>query len=142
MLHKSLIEQTPPQTLRSESYGEITSVVEQPRPRVKVNIKAKKVSKREPAEEPTTNNNVKIRKTVNTNGNVKRIQVTVGSCSSAENNDTLSFQNCQLREQNETLRERNKELEDKVRTYLEILKSPAKLSNLQKFLLERSRQLK
>ena len=61
LLHKSLIEQTPP-TPRPESYGEITSVVEQPSPKVKVSIKAKKVSKRENTEEPTNNNSVKVRR--------------------------------------------------------------------------------
>ena len=135
LLHKSLIEQAPPPS-RTEFYGDISSVVQQPRPEIKVSIKAQK------REISTNNNSVKIRKTMNANGNIKRIQVTVGTSSSTEDSETLLSQNCQLRKQNETLEERNRELEHKVKMYLEILTSPAKLSSLQKFLLERSHQPK
>ena len=140
LLHKSLREQTPPQTPRTEKHGETTSVVEQTRLRVKVSIKTEKGSKRGTNEEPTASNNVKVRKTLNTNGTVKRIQVTVGSCSSTGINDNLALQNSQLREQNKALEEQNRELEGKVNTYLNILKCPAKLSSLRQFLLERPQQ--
>ena len=135
LLHKSLIEQDPPPP-RTEFYGDISSVVQQPRPETKVSIKAQK------RETPTSNNSVKIRKTMNPNGSIRRIQVTVGTSSSVGDSETLLSQNSQLRKQNETLKEQNRELEHKVKTYVEILTSPAKLSSLQKFLLERSHQPK
>ena len=135
LLHKSLTEQAPPPP-RTEFYGDISAVVQQPSPKIKVSINAQK------RENSSNNNSVKIRKTMNANGNIQRIQVTVGTSSSVVDSETLASQNRQLREQNETLRERNKELEDKVKMYLAILTSPAKLSNLQKFLLERSHQPK
>ena len=135
LLHKSLTEQAPPPP-RTEFYGDISAVVQQPRPKIKVSINAQK------RENSTNNNSVKIRKIMNANGNIQRIQVTVGTSQSAEDSETLASQNRQLREQNETLRKRNKELEDKVKMYLEILTSPSKLSNVQKFLSERSHQPK
>ena len=106
------------------------------RPKIKVSIKKEKSRKRELEDinKPAENIAVKIRNTMDKEGKIKKIQITVNK--SIPNKDVLVTENRQLNEKNDQLTQQNKQLTEKIDLYVSILKNPKKLESLRRFLLE------